>query len=83
MRIEVPDVTLGSEPLTADQARLALAVGLYTGRKLSVGRAAQVAGLPKVHFIEELSRRGIGLAYRLEDFAHDVQMAEELGRKAA
>ena len=37
--------------LTSDQARIDLAVGMYSGRRASMGRAAKIAGMPKVLFI--------------------------------
>ena len=82
MTIELPDVKIGSQPLTSEQARLDFAVGLYSGGHASLGRAAMVAAVPKVIFMEELARRGVGMHYTMEDLRHDIQMAEELSRKA-
>jgi predicted HTH domain antitoxin len=81
MTIELPDVNLGSQPLTSEQARLDFAVGLYSGRHASVGRAAKVAGMPKIPFMQELGRRGIPRHYTAEDVQHDMRMAEELAAK--
>lgn len=82
MTIELPDVNLGSQPLTSAQARLALAIGLYTGHRVSLGRAAKVAGIPYIAFMDEMGRQGICLNYTKEDLAHDFEMAEKLSRKA-
>ncbi len=83
MRIEVPDVKIGSQPLTGEQARLDFAIGLYTGQHASLGRAASIAGLPKILFMRELGNREIPMRYRAEDVEHDWQLAEELAGKTA
>jgi predicted HTH domain antitoxin len=79
MTIELPDVNLDS--LTSEQARLAFAIGLYTGRRISLGHAAKVAGIPYITFMKEMSRQGICLNYTKEELEHDFEMAEKLSRK--
>ena len=83
MTIELPDVTLGSQPLTSEQARLDFAVGLYSGRHASLGRAARLAEISYTDFMHELGRRGICLNYTVEDIEHDMQMVDELAAKTA
>lgn len=83
MTIEVPDVKIGSQPLTSEQVRLDLAIGIYTGGHASLGRAASIAGLPKVLFMRELGKREIPMRYRAEDVEHDWQLAEELAGNAS
>lgn len=82
MTIELPDQELGSLRLSAAQARLELAVGLYAGGEVALGRAARIAGMAKVLFLREIGRRGIGMHYTMEDALHDIQMAERLGEKS-
>lgn len=41
--IELPDAEIESLHLTPEQARLELAVGLYAGREVTLGRAAKIA----------------------------------------
>jgi predicted HTH domain antitoxin len=81
MTIELPDVNIGSQPLTSEQARLALALGLYAGRHVSLGRAAKIAGIPYIAFMDEMGKHGICLNYTKEDLEHDFEMAEKLSRK--
>lgn len=81
MTIELPDKELGNLRLTNKQARVAFAVGLYSGQRVSLGRAAKVAGMPKVLFMQELAKCGIGMHYTMEDFDHDIQMTGQLSRK--
>ena len=78
MTIELPDVKIGSENLSSEQARLDFAIGLYTGKHASVGRAAKVAGLPKILFMQELGKRRIPRHFTVEDFEHDIHVLEEL-----
>lgn len=81
MTIELPDVNLGSQPLTSKQAQLDFAIGLYTGRSASLGRASEVAGLPRVLFMRELGTRGICRNYTVEDARHDVEhVRQKLGK---
>jgi predicted HTH domain antitoxin len=78
MTIEIPDQDLGSISLSPSGGRLELAIGLYTGRQLTLGQGAQLAGVPYVVFMRELGRRGVTLNYSMEDALHDMAMADEL-----
>ena len=78
MTIELPDMKIGAEPLSSEQARLAFAIGLYIGGHASVDRVAKVAGLPKILFMEEPGKRGVPRHFTVEDFAHDMRVVEEL-----
>lgn len=81
MTIELPDVMLDSQPLTGEQARLDFAVGLYSGRHASLGRAAKVAGLPKLLFMRELGLRGVCRNYTVADALQDVAtVRQKLGQ---
>jgi predicted HTH domain antitoxin len=81
MTIELPDVRLGSQPLTSELARVDFAVGLYSGRHTSLGRAAKLAGMPVVLFMQELGRRGIFRNYTVDDALHDVaRVRQKLGQ---
>lgn len=41
------------------EAKLAMAVKLFETSKLSSGQAAELAGIPRVYFLYELSRFGV------------------------
>ncbi|RLF38373.1 MAG: UPF0175 family protein [Thermoplasmata archaeon] len=58
--IEVP------EGLDEKDARLAIAIEAFRRELISVGKAAELAGIPLQTFIEELRKRGIP-AYRYDD----------------
>jgi predicted HTH domain antitoxin len=77
MTIEIPDQDAASISLKPSEARLELAIGLYTGRQLTLGQASHFAGVPYIFFMRELGRRGICLNYSLEDAKDDMRVAEE------
>jgi len=81
MTIELPDVNIGSQPLTGEQVRIELACGLYAAWKVSMSQAVKIAGIPRIFFYEELGARKIPLQYTAEDLRHDFEMAEKLSRK--
>ena len=83
MTIEVPDSELGTLRLTPERARIELAVGLYAGRQVSLGRAARVAGIPYADFLHEIGRRSICIHYTVEDAEHDMKMADALAGKSS
>ena len=56
--------------------RVILAGELYTREKLSLGQAAEVAGLSKRAFIEVMGKYGFSIfSESIEDFRHDLQNA--------
>lgn len=81
MTIELPDQEVASLHLTPEQVRLELAVGLYAGRQVSLGRATRIAGVPYAEFMREIGRRGICVNYTMEEAEHDMKMADELCRR--
>jgi len=76
MIISLPDVLAAK--LTPDDAALNLAVGLFTAEKLTMGQAAEVAGVSQNEFMRELGRRKISLHYGLEEFADDLETIRHL-----
>ena len=62
--------------------RRSLAVELYRERKLSLGKAAEVAGVKnKWGMLMLLNERGVPVDYTAEDAKHDLEtLKEALGR---
>lgn len=83
MTIELPDQEIDFLRLTPEQVRLELAVGLYAGRQVSLGRAAKIAGVAYAAFMHEIGHRGICINYTIEDAEHDMKMADELSGETA
>ena len=78
MTIEVPERELGSLRLTPEQARLEFAVGLYAGRRVTLGRGAKIAGVSYTQFMHEIGRRGLHINYTVADATHDMAMVDKL-----
>jgi predicted HTH domain antitoxin len=83
MTIELPEKEMGHLRLTSEQARVDLAVGLYTRQQVSLGRAARIAGVAYADFMHELGKRGLCINYSLEDMEHDMRMVDELAANTA
>ena len=83
MTIELPDQEVAGLRLTPAQVRLELAIGLYAGRQISLGRAARIAGVPYASFMHEVGHRGLCINYTVADAEHDMRMAEEFSGRPA
>ncbi|MES2428384.1 MAG: UPF0175 family protein [Bacteroidota bacterium] len=70
--LNIPD----SAHLDAKEAAIIMAASLYEKGKLSLGQAAEVAGLTKRTFTELLGTYGVSIFnYPASDIANDVQNA--------
>jgi len=81
MVIEIQDETLRGLKLTEPQALLDLAVGLFTERRVTLGRAAEIARLTQLDFQREIGRRGIPIHYDVEDLQADLRTLAALNDK--
>lgn len=75
--LRVPDdvlLAMGTDASAlAEETRILLAFHLFASGRLSAGKAARLAGLPRVHFLFEASRRGIDwLSYSDEDLRREL-----------
>ena len=61
-----------------EPTNLEAAVELYRERKLSMGRAAKMVGLPRPVFQRELAKRGVTVDYDVADFEDDLRAIEKL-----
>jgi predicted HTH domain antitoxin len=83
MTIELPDEEVARLQLTPERARLEMAVGLYAGRQVSLGRAARIAAIPYASFMHEIGHRGLCINYTVADAEHDMRMAEQFSGRPA
>lgn len=67
--------------LTAQDAALHLAFGLFVAEEATLGQAAQTAGLSQAAFLRELGRRRIPIHYGPDELAADLQAVEALAAK--
>ena len=60
------------------QVHLDLAVGMYAASRVTLGRAAAIAGVSQMDFQRELAIRKVPLHYDQADLAADLQAVREL-----
>ena len=78
MTVTIRDERLGDLPLTERDAMVDIAIGFYKREQVSLGRAAEIAGLSSSEFLAELGRRRIPINYRTEDLERDLETLEGL-----
>lgn len=78
--IRVPFDIRSATKMSEDELRTELAVHLYQRRKLSLGKARELAGLTVWQFTQLLGSRGITVNYDVEQFEEDVATLRRLGR---
>jgi len=66
--------------MSEEELRTELAVHLYQRRKLSLGKAKELAGLTVWQFMQLLGSRGLGVNYDVEQFDEDMATLTRLGR---
>ncbi len=71
--IEVPQEILDSARITVPELKLELALWLYSQRRLSVGKARQLAGLSLWQFRQLLASRRIPPHYDQRDLEQDLE----------
>ena len=79
MSIDLPDHLLGQ--LKPRDVLLDLAVGMYAARHLTLGQAAELAGLAQAEMQRELGRREVPAHYDMDDLAYDLAAAAELSQR--
>jgi predicted HTH domain antitoxin len=72
MTVTVPAERLRAIPLSEKDALVDIAIGLYKREQVSLGRAAEVAGLSSPEFLNELARRHIPINYGISDLREDA-----------
>jgi predicted HTH domain antitoxin len=78
MTVTIPSERLGSVQLAESDALVDIAIGLYKREEISLGRAAEVAGISTVEFLNELARRHIPINYEAQDLRSDLDTLKKL-----
>ena len=71
LSLDIPADVLESARMTVGDAKLELAIALFTRGRLSMGKAAELAGLPASEFQVHLGSRGLGAHYSVSDALED------------
>ncbi len=78
--LEVPQDVLDSARLSIADIKVELAVYLYAQRRLSIGKARELAGLSLWEFRQLLASRRIPAHYDEQALEEDIVALNELGR---
>ncbi len=76
---DLPQSILDSARLTVPELKVEIAVLLYQQRRLSIGKARELAGMTLWQFRQLLASRKIGPHYGIEDYQEDMTTLRELG----
>jgi predicted HTH domain antitoxin len=79
MTLNISDQVLQASGLTEDELTLEIAVALYQREILSLGKAADFAGLHRMAFQAALYERKVPINYDIEDLEDDLETLEKLG----
>jgi predicted HTH domain antitoxin len=78
--VEVPQDVLDSARMTPSELKVEMAVHLYARRRLSIGKARELAGMTLWEFRQLLASRRISPHYNEADLDEDVATLRALGR---
>ena len=78
MTLTIPAERLGNIALNERDALVDIAIGLYKRDEVSLGRAAEIAGLSSPTFLAELGRRRIPINYDVDDLRADLATLKQL-----
>jgi len=76
MHIEIADHVVQKSGMTVEEIMLRVAIMLFQEEKLTLGQAADLAGLHQIQFQQELAKRDIPIHYGEEEFESDLQNLE-------
>ena len=79
MTIQLQNTVLDRLAVSSADLMVDIAMGLYMDHRVTLGEAADVAGMAQSEFRLLLGSRGIPLQYDLDDFQHDLAVLRERG----
>jgi predicted HTH domain antitoxin len=82
MLIEIPDTAL-AHPLDRNKMMLEIAIYLFEKDVLTLGKAAELVGIPKMQMQNEIGGRGINMHYDEEMLENDLKAIEIYKQKYA
>jgi predicted HTH domain antitoxin len=78
MTIEIPDAVVGRAQLSRQDILLSIAILLFAEEKVTLGQAAQIAGMPQFLFQKELANRKIPIHYGAEEYQRDLETISKM-----
>ena len=78
--LDVPQEVLDSARMTLSELKVELALHLYGQRRLSIGKARELAGMSLWEFRQLLASRHIAPHYGEQDLEEDVDTLRRMGR---
>jgi predicted HTH domain antitoxin len=83
MTLTIPLERFGTLRVTEQDALVDIVIGLYKREEVSLGRAAEVAGISSVQLLGELGRRHIPINYGPDDLQADLAVLRNYRRMSA
>src|SRR5712692_8897243 len=80
MGLTIPDDTLRSAGMSAEEVKQELAVVLFQKERLTLGQASRLAGLNQLRFQRLLASRRIPVHYGVAKFEEDLETLRGMGR---
>jgi predicted HTH domain antitoxin len=78
MTLTIPNERIGDVDLPERDAVIDVAIGLYKREQVSLGRAAEIAGISSPDLLQELGRRRIPINYDSDDLRADIAALKKL-----
>ncbi len=78
LNLELPAELLSAAHMTLDEVRVELAIALFRLERLSIGRAAELAGMPLGDFLTLLASRKMGLHMDVDEALRDAATLADL-----
>ena len=79
MQLTLPEFVEAT--LSPQMAALHLAIGLFVTEEVTLGQAADIAGLTQAVFLKELGARRISMHYGAEELAEDLAVIESFAKQ--
>jgi predicted HTH domain antitoxin len=73
MTLTIPSDRIGNVKLSERDALIDVSIGLYKREQVSLGRAAEIAGISSPEFLHELGRRRVPINYGSEDLSTEMR----------
>ena len=78
MSLVIPDDVLEATQMTEEELRREIAVMLFEKEKLTLAKAARLAGMTRIDFQRLLASRRIPIHYDVEDLERDLETLEAI-----